>query len=145
MGDTAEPYFGEATEEANAVGWMGPADERPLYELAAGVTHRPVFGQNLMLNFIAHAPGTGSPPHAHPEEQMGLVLEGEIDFTIGDQTRVLRKGCVYVIPTNVPHGGWAGPEGCLLLDVFSPPRRGFQELIARANPLRNPARWWEPD
>lgn len=145
MSDRVEPYFQEGTGAAAAAGWMGPADERPLYELAAGVTHRPVFGQNLMFNFIFFAPGTGFPTHAHPEEQFGLVLEGEIDFTLGEETKVLRKGCVYVIPSNLPHEGWARGEGCLVLDVFSPPRSGFQELIARADPLRDPARWWEPD
>ena len=145
MSDKSEPYFREGTGEAEQAGAMGPIDEYPLYELAAGVSHRPVFGKNMMFNFISHAPGTGSPPHAHPEEQFGMVLEGELDFTVGDETRLLRKGCVYHIPPNVPHGGWAGPEGCLLLDAFAPLRSGFRELIARAHPMRDPARWWEED
>jgi quercetin dioxygenase-like cupin family protein len=145
MTDRPEPYFQDAAADADCGASMAPANSYPLYELADGVAFRPVFGKNLMLNFVSFGPGRGFPTHAHPEEQLGMVLEGEMEWTIGSETRLLRKGSIYVVPANVPHEGHTMGGGCLVLDVFSPPRSGFRELIARANPLRSPARWWEPD
>lgn len=31
---------------------------------------------------------------------------------------------------DVEHGGFAGPEGCEALDVFTPPRAGIVRLMA---------------
>ena len=36
----------------------------------------------------------------------------------------MRPGQCVVIPPDAPHGGFAGPEGCEALDVFTPPRAG---------------------
>ena len=44
----------------------------------------------------------------------------------------MRKGEVYVVPPNVPHGAVTGDEACLALDVFCPPREGFRELMEKA-------------
>lgn len=151
MSDPQEPYFresdprtGEAPEIDDTVAWMGPREAHPLYELAEGVSFRPIFGRNLLLNYVTFGPGRGFPTHDHPEEQFGLVLEGEMELTIGGETRLLLKGDLYVIPPDVPHSGRTLDSACLVLDIFSPPRAGFHELIARANPLRSPASWWEP-
>jgi len=35
------------------------------------------------------------PPHSHSHEQAGYVLEGEIEFTISEQTQVLGPGDLY--------------------------------------------------
>lgn len=154
MSEKAEPYFrtGAATESAEAGSgasavtraWMGPLETQQLYELADGVSFRPVFGGNLLLNFLTFGPERGFPTHDHPEEQFGLVLEGEMELTIGAETRLLRKGDLYAIPPHVPHSGRTLDQACLVLDIFSPPRAGFRELIERANRLRSPAHWWEP-
>jgi len=151
MAQEPEPYFrsrsatGGDADPADASGaWMGPLEDCQLYELAEGVSFRPVFGENLLLNFVTFGPERGFPEHAHPEEQFGLVLEGEMELTIAGQTRLLGKGDIYVIPPNVPHDGRTFATACLVLDIFSPPRAGFRELIGRANKLRSPAAWWEP-
>ena len=44
------------------------------------------------------------PRHAHAA-QWGIVLEGEITLTIGDETRTYGKGERYYIPAGVPHAG----------------------------------------
>jgi quercetin dioxygenase-like cupin family protein len=151
VSDNPEPYFRtgtpskagtEATDNTGA--WMGPLDAHALYELAEGVSFRPIFGQNLLLNFVTFGPERGFPRHNHPEEQFGLVLEGEMELTIGEETRLLHKGDLYVIAPDVPHEGRTLGTACLVADIFSPPRAGFRELIARANRLRSPTSWWEP-
>jgi len=151
MSDNPEPYFRTSTpsnagpKETNTGGaWMGPRDAHSLYELAEGVSFRPVFGKNLLLNYVTFGPDRGFPSHNHPEEQFGLVLEGEMELTIGEETRLLHKGDLYVIPPDVPHEGRTLGTACLVVDIFAPPRAGFRELIARANPLRSPTNWWEP-
>lgn len=57
------------------------------------------------------------PPHSHGP-QWGTVLEGEIEFTIGDETRVYRPGDSYDIPDGVVHSAKI-PAGARVVDVFA--------------------------
>jgi len=43
------------------------------------------------------------PPHSHGE-QWGIVVEGEMELTIGGETRRCGPGDSYHIPAGVPHG-----------------------------------------
>ncbi|MDP8921837.1 MAG: cupin domain-containing protein [Chloroflexota bacterium] len=42
--------------------------------------------------------------HAHEQEHVGAVLEGEFAFYAGDEETPLRAGDLYRIPAHVPHG-----------------------------------------
>ncbi len=42
-------------------------------------------------------------PHTHGE-QWGVVIEGEMELTIGGRTQIYRKGDTYHIPAGVEHG-----------------------------------------
>lgn len=140
------PYFrltGEAPDADDYGPAMGSRDALPLYEMAAGVSFQPVYGRNLLLNFVSFAPGCGFPAHQHPEEQMGFVVEGEMEFTLAGETRLLRRGDVYVAPPNVLHSGRTGELGCTMLDIFSPPRSGFRELIEQAIARPDSPAWTE--
>ena len=48
----------------------------------------PVVGEGVMANFVRFAPHTEAPLHAHAEEQITIVLEGELEFEIDE-----RRGC----------------------------------------------------
>ena len=64
-----------------------------------------IWGDRVMMAVVtipANQP-TG-PFHKHPNEQVGVVLEGEVTMTIGDETRTLKQGDAYMAPPNVPHG-----------------------------------------
>lgn len=141
------PYFRLTGDAPDPEGY-GPAmrsrDDVAAYEVADGISLQPVFGRNLLLNFVTFAPGRSFPAHQHPEEQMGYVVEGELRFTLDGQTRLLRAGDLYVAPANVPHEGVAGDAGCLVLDIFSPPRSGLRELIERSLARRDGPAWNEP-
>ena len=68
-------------------------------------------------------PGHEVLPHAHPNEQVVYILEGEAEFSIGDRTIPVHGGSLLVVPANVRHcikvlG--AGPV--LNLDIFTPAR-----------------------
>jgi quercetin dioxygenase-like cupin family protein len=90
-----------------------------------GIQMNVLSGGRMMANWVRIEPGATVPDHAHPHEQIGLVLEGEIDMTIDGKTRRLAPGHAYVIPGGVRHAGVGGPAGCLVLDVFSPPRADY--------------------
>ena len=97
-----------------------------------GLTLRPVFGANMTMSFVHFEPHTEAPAHRHAEEQMGTILEGSLEFDLDGDRRVLGPGDVYVVPPWVPHGAISGDAPALALDVFSPPREGFAELMEQA-------------
>jgi quercetin dioxygenase-like cupin family protein len=88
-------------------------------------------GERMMVNWVTIEPQQTVPRHQHEHEQAGLVIEGEIALTIGNETRVLHPGNGYVIPSGLPHAATAGPEGCLVVDIFAPPREDYLAM-ARA-------------
>lgn len=122
-------------------------DDYPRYEIAAGVVFCPVFTANMSFNFVTFPAHSGFPSHTHPEEQVSIIREGEIEITLGDVTRMARPGDVIVFPPGVPHAGRTFDGLCRVIDVFSPPRYGMRELIENANPVRSAAadRWWRDD
>lgn len=97
------------------------------FELAAGVTGRPLFGERAMLNLIRFEPGATVPLHSHPHEQLGLVLEGMQALVVEGVARELGPLEAYVLPGGVEHSAYCGPEGALVLDVFSPRREEYLE------------------
>lgn len=104
----------------------------PRFDPIPGITMSVMAGGRVMANWVRIESGVSVPTHSHEHEQVGLVLEGEIAMTIGDETRTLRPGHAYTIPGNFPHAATAGPSGCLVLDVFSPPREDYR---AAAEPV----------
>jgi quercetin dioxygenase-like cupin family protein len=91
-------------------------------EFVPGLEFRPVLGERTMLNFVRFAPHTEAPMHVHVEEQTVLVLEGEFEFTLDGDVRIMREGDVAVVPSWVPHGAQTKDSGCYEVDVFNPPR-----------------------
>jgi len=57
---------------------------------------------------------------------MGLLLEGELTFTIGGQTKTLKPGEMWRIPGGVVHGCVAGDQPAKALDVFQPVREDYR-------------------
>lgn len=60
---------------------------------------------------------TTLPPHSHGD-QWGMVIEGQMDLTIGGQTRTYRPGEPYFIPGGTEHGA-SIPAGTVIMDVFA--------------------------
>ena len=56
-------------------------------------------------------------PMHHHKAQWGSVIEGEIELTIGDETRRYGPGDSYSIPSGVEHGGHI-KAGSKVIDVF---------------------------
>lgn len=82
-------------------------------------------GQSLMLcefKFDAHVE---IPIHTHPHEQVGYLVEGHVEMTIGENKYELRKGDSYCAPSNVPHGAFT-LEPSVIVDTFYPPREDYR-------------------
>jgi quercetin dioxygenase-like cupin family protein len=102
-------------------------DDVQAFELAPGVSGRPLFGEGAMLNLIRFEPGAEVPMHSHEHEQLGLVLEGMQALVVEGVAHELGPHEGYVLPGGVEHAAYCGPEGALVLDVFQPVREDYRE------------------
>jgi mannose-6-phosphate isomerase-like protein (cupin superfamily) len=48
--------------------------------------------------------GEGGPIHLHHGEEVLRILSGEVDVTVGHETRRCGAGDVVIVPTDTPHG-----------------------------------------
>lgn len=98
-----------------------------LRELGDGLTARIFSGEQAMLSVVTIGPDKQGTLHHHPEEQWGILLEGSAIRVQGDEEIPVKKGDFWRTPGNVPHTMRAGPGGCKVLDVFSPPRPEYKK------------------
>jgi quercetin dioxygenase-like cupin family protein len=104
-----------------------------------GVTARVVDGERITLAVVEIEPNGLVPEHLHPNEQLGLVLEGSLTFRIDGEVRELGPGGTWRILGDLPHEARAGTGGAVVVDVFTPIRSDWQELEdAPARPPRWP-------
>ena len=102
-------------------------DDMPREELHEKLSRRLITGDQLMLAHVYLKKGCVVPKHSHMNEQLTYILEGALQFFVGDdgaEEIVVRAGEVLVIPSNVPHQAEA-LEDTLDVDVFSPPRQDW--------------------
>jgi unsaturated pyranuronate lyase len=124
-----ERYFaGDAATQA-AGGAFVQWDAIEKIEMVPGLNFQPVLGERVMVNFVSFDPHTEAPLHWHEEEQISFVVDGEFEFEVGGEKRIVRKGEAIVIPPNVPHAARTFDSPCLEVDVFHPPRRGVLEAM----------------
>jgi quercetin dioxygenase-like cupin family protein len=83
-------------------------------------------GQHMTLSLVEMEPAAVIPSHQHPHEQMGLMLEGEGTFTIGDEVLQVKPGQMWSIPGGVSHTITAGAQGLRALDAFYPIREDYR-------------------
>ncbi|MGB7339186.1 MAG: cupin domain-containing protein [Phototrophicaceae bacterium] len=65
------------------------------------------------------------PLHHHMNDQVGYVISGRVELTIGDTVQILSAGDSYAIPGGIQHGAHV-LEAAVLIDVFSPPREDYR-------------------
>jgi quercetin dioxygenase-like cupin family protein len=93
-----------------------------------GVVARAVVGAEATFALIDLDPDTHVPEHHHVNEQTGILIGGSMSFTIGDETKEIEPGEMWVIPAEVPHSVVSGPEGARLAELFAPPRADWAGL-----------------
>lgn len=114
------------TAPATSVTWYR-WDDMPKEKVSATLDRRLISGSRMMLAHVYLKKGCVVPRHQHDNEQLTYVLDGALQFWIGEdekETVTVRGGEVLVIPSNVWHKAEA-LEDTLDVDVFSPPRQDW--------------------
>ena len=101
-------------------------NEATLRDLRPGVTLKTMWGEKIMMSLVELEPNSAVPTHSHPNEQAGMVLEGEFLFKIGNESKIVKAGEYYIIPGGLDHSVQAGSEPSKALDIFSPPREDYK-------------------
>jgi quercetin dioxygenase-like cupin family protein len=101
-------------------------ESRKAKEIVPGVHIRTFWGHEMLLSVADLAVNAVVPTHSHPHEQAGVVISGELELTIGGETRWLKPGDTYIVPGGVEHGGRTGDAPARILDIFSPVREEYQ-------------------
>lgn len=96
------------TDDAPSEGPILRQGERPVIK-GGGVTLEmlllPRRGALLQANIHIVSPGEGSDGLIeHTGEEIGYVLEGQLELTLGEERHVVNTGDAFTFPSNVPHG-----------------------------------------
>ena len=110
---------------------------QPIDVWGDAVRARRVEGEKLTLAIVELKPNAVVPEHRHDNEQLGLVIQGSLIFTIDGETRELGPGGTWKILANRPHQVTVGPKGAVVVDVFSPIRSDWERfpLLSRIPPV----------
>ncbi len=115
----------ELSRDRGAADYFTPAGSGSRHEIFPGVEIRTAAGRGIMLSVVRFEPNSVVADHAHPHEQMGMMISGRLEFTVGGVTRVLGPGDIWRIPGNVVHRVRALQEPAVALDVFHPIREDY--------------------
>lgn len=94
-------------------------------QTAEGVRRQMIVGDRLMMCRFTFDPFVVTEEHTHPHEQMTLVIQGKVKFTIEGQVVIAAPGDVLHFPSNNRHGATMLDEEVVLIDMFSPIREDF--------------------
>ncbi len=104
-------------------------------QIAIRLRHEQTGGELAASETVIPARYPGPPRHVHPAfDELFYVLEGRLEFTVGDEQTAAEPGTIAYVPGDVPHA-FANPydEPCRILLVLTP--GGFEryfEAIAQA-------------
>ena len=75
------------------------------FELFPGVSLHAIGGEQALVCRVTYAPGTTVSRHLHEHsEQVVILLDGDLTFTIGEHTRRMGPGDTAVVNKGVLHG-----------------------------------------
>ena len=90
-----------------------------------------IVGEKAMMMRLTVQPNVPTPPHKHPHEQMGLVLEGEGTLYIDGEEKHIVEGTSFWVPQNSAHNFDAtGDKPAVLIECFTPIREDYLEIVA---------------
>jgi len=82
------------------------------------------YSKDLMLVKVAFEKGGIGAVHKHPHLQISYIASGVFEITIDGETKLLKEGDVYFVPSDILHGAVCIEDG-VLVDVFNPMREDF--------------------
>ena len=88
-----------------------------LDEFRPGIRSKLESGTNLTMALMEIAPNKEGSAHDHPFDQCGVVLEGEIEMSVGEEKKLLRPMETYFIPAGIKHNWKTVASSAKILDV----------------------------
>jgi quercetin dioxygenase-like cupin family protein len=101
-------------------------------EVYPGVVRRSFSSVHTTVTSYEFAPGATFPLHRHAAEQITLIQEGEVRFTIDRVEHRMGAGEWSVIAGGVEHGITAGDRGARFVAIVSPRRERADEYEVAA-------------
>jgi quercetin dioxygenase-like cupin family protein len=92
-------------------------------EVMPGLVRQSLHGHGMTLLRLTIRAGVELPAHSHPEEQMTIILAGELSFDFGaaSQPTTAAAGDVVHIPGGIAHSATA-KQDVVAIEVFAPAR-----------------------
>lgn len=81
-------------------------------------------GRTLQILHERYVPGadSGETMLRHDSEEGGIILQGRIELTVGDQVAVLEPGDAYLFDSRIPHRFRnIDTEECIIVSACTPP------------------------
>jgi quercetin dioxygenase-like cupin family protein len=100
----------------------GNLAELPVEEPYPGLRRRTFDGERATVYEYVFEPRARFPMHRHPQEQITLIQEGDVELTVSGTTIALGAGDWSVVEPNVEHGIRAGERGARILAIVVPRR-----------------------
>lgn len=76
----------------------------------------------IFHEFYEPGADTGEAMLQHEAEEGGVVVAGELELTVGGQTRILKKGDAFLFDSRLPHRYRnVGTERCEVVSAVTPP------------------------
>lgn len=95
-------------------------------QIVAGAQIRTFWGEQTLLSLVDIEPGVEVPLHTHPNEQSGIILNGELEMGIEKEVKILSEGDIYIIPAGVEHYAKSYSGKAQVLDIFTPVREDYK-------------------
>ena len=92
--------------------------------------------EHMTLSVVELEPHAVIPEHSHPHEQVGYMVEGEFELTIGGRSFHVVSGQIWRIPGGVPHKVIAGDRPVRAVDVFYPLREDMRPPVQAGDATR---------
>ncbi len=88
-----------------------------LDEFRPGIFSKVESGSNLTMAFMEITPHKEGTEHHHPFDQCGMVVEGQIEMSVGGEKKLLGPMETYFIPAGVPHHWKTAQSSAKILDI----------------------------
>ena len=82
-----------------------------------GIMSKAEIGDNLIMVCMEIDANQEDAGHTHAFDQCGIVLEGQIEMFIGENSRLLNPNETYFIPSGEQHGWKTANTPVKLLDI----------------------------
>jgi quercetin dioxygenase-like cupin family protein len=109
-------------------------DDCPLIKVSGEVRRRVMATRNIMIVQYKYEPRATFPEHYHPEEQIVIVIDGEIEFNVDGEMFALSHGGVLVIPSNALHSSRVIGDGPVVsINIFHPVREDLLDEVGSSD------------